>query len=540
MRYVLVCLLICLSFHVQDLLTAATAHSTVITVVNLDGANEGFNDPNPANAASTAGGNSGGTLGAQRLIAFQYAANIWASLLSSPIEIKIDANLDPLTCSATSATLGAAGARTVHRDFAGAPLPNTWYPQALANSLAAMDIDAGTSDIRAIFNSVIGTTCVFPLVWYYGLDGTPPAGSLDFVSVVLHELGHGLGFQSFVDLASGTKLIGLDDVFSLNLENHSNSKRYPEMTDAERVNASRNSGNLHWVGPNVLAASGNLTAGAHASGHVQMYAPNPQQFGSSVSHFDTAVTPNELMEPFYTGATQDVGLTLEAFVDLGWQGSALSSSSFFVRQQYLDFLDREPDAGGFSAGVNALNNGLPRSSLVEAVMDSGEFYFKGKFIARAYLGILTRDADHAGFRAWLEVLLDGMSREQIVQFFLDSGEFQTKFGSTLTNAQFVDRMYANVLLRSADVGGFNAWVGGLNSGQITRAQVALSFLDSVEFQSLSASQNRMDVSLLYFDLLRRDPDPGGYSVWVGALDSGVPLTSVIDAFLMSSEYAARF
>ena len=94
-------------------------------------------------------------------------------------------------------------------------------------------------------------------------------------------------------------------------------------------------------------------------------------------------------------------------------------------------------------------------------MDSGEFYFKGKFIARAYRGILTRNADHAGFRAWLEVLLNGMSREQIVQFFLDSGEFQTKFGSTLTNAQFVDRMYANVLLRSADVGGFNAWVGGL-------------------------------------------------------------------------------
>ena len=236
------------------------------------------------------------------------------------------------------------------------------------------------------------------------------------------------------------------------------------------------------------------------------------------------------MEPFYTGATQDVGLTLEVFADLGWQSSPLSNNGFFVRQQYLDFLDREPDSGGFSGWVNALNNGLPRSSLVEAFMGSGEFYFKGKFIARTYLGILTRDADHAGFRAWLEVLLDGMSREQIVQFFLDSGEFKAKFGSNLTNAQFVDRMYANVLLRSADPGGLNAWVGVLNSGQMTRAQVALSFLDSVEFQSLSVSQNRMDVSLLYFDLLRRDPDPGGFSAWVGALDSGVPFASVIDGF----------
>ena len=51
------------------------------------------------------------------------------------------------------------------------------------------------------------------------------------------------------------------------------------------------------------------------------------------------------MEPFYTGATQDVGLALEVFADLGWQNLPLSNNGFFVRQQYLDFLDREPDAG---------------------------------------------------------------------------------------------------------------------------------------------------------------------------------------------------
>jgi orotate phosphoribosyltransferase-like protein len=65
-------------------------------------------------------------------------------------------------------------------------------------------------------------------------------------------------------------------------------------------------------------------------------------------------------------------------------------------------------------------------------------------------------------------------------------------------------------------------------------------LDSGEFQSLSASQNRVDISLLYFDMLRRNPDAGGFSVWVGVLNAGVPLTSVIDGFLNSSEYQARF
>jgi hypothetical protein len=83
-------------------------------------------------------------------------------------------------------------------------------------------------------------------------------------------------------------------------------------------------------------------------------------------------------------------------------------------------------------------------------------------------------------------------------------------------------------------------VGQLNSEQMTKAQMALAFLDSAEFQNLGVSQNRLDASLLYFDMLRRDPDAGGFSVWVGALNSGAPLTSVIDAFINSPEYQARF
>jgi hypothetical protein len=123
---------------------------------------------------------------------------------------------------------------------------------------------------------------------------------------------------------------------------------------------------------------------------------------------------------------------------------------------------------------------------------------------------------------------------------LDSGEFQTKFGSNLTNGQFVERMYNNILLRPSDPGGFNFWVGQLNSAQMTRAQVALAFLDCAEFQNLAVSQNRVDVSLLYFDMLRRDPDLGGFAAGVGAMNAGVPFTSVIEGFLNSAEYQSRF
>ena len=295
-----------------------SARAGTITVLNLDSAGEGFNDASAPDAASTVGGNTGGTLGAQRLIAFQHAADIWANLLSSPVEIRVDANFDSLSCGATSAVVGAAGPRTVHRDFVGAPLANTWYPQALANSLAATDLAPDFNDISAVFNSAIGTTCAFPMGWYYGLDGSPAAGTIDFVTVVLHELGHGLGFLTFVDLATGVKLSGLNDTYMLNLENHTTGKRYQQMSNGERVDASVNTGNLHWVGQNVDAASGILISGAHPTGHVEMYAPNPQEPGSSVSHFSDALAPDQLMEPFYIGPNHDVGLALQALADMGW------------------------------------------------------------------------------------------------------------------------------------------------------------------------------------------------------------------------------
>ena len=226
--------------------------------------------------------------------------------------------------------------------------------------------------------------------------------------------------------------------------------------------------------------------------------------------------------------------------DIGaYEAKAVMAPEAFVLEQYVDFLDREPGPGELAAWVNALNGGYPRASLIEAFMDSGEFHFKGKFIAQTYLGILTRDADVGGFEGWLGALLAGASREQIVQAFLVSGEFQSGFGSNLTNAQFVERMYNNILLRPSDPGGFNGWVQVLNSGQLTRAQVALSFLDSGEFQNLDASQNRVNISLLYFDMLRRDPDAGSFSAWEGELDAGLPLTSVLEGFLNSIEYKTR-
>src|SRR5687767_3476062 len=108
-----------------------------IVIVNTDGPNEGFNDPTPA---APVGGNPGTTIGQQRLIAFQYAASIWGSVLDSPVPINVRAAFNPLACNATGATLGAAGAIQIFANFPGAEYPNTWYHVALANKLAGADL----------------------------------------------------------------------------------------------------------------------------------------------------------------------------------------------------------------------------------------------------------------------------------------------------------------------------------------------------------------------------------------------------------------
>jgi hypothetical protein len=288
-------------------------HAATLTVVNNDGPGEGFNDPTPK---APVGGNPGTTLGAQRLIAFQRAADIWGGLIASAATIRVGATFDPLPCDASGAVLGSAGPTSIFRDFTGALVAATWYPVALANALQGSDLDPGAVDMTAQFNSALGTTCPFPRGWYYGLDGN--AGSdIDFVTVLLHEMGHGLGFLTLVDLASGAKLSGFNDTFMLNLEDHGASPAdYPSMTNAQRVTASQDTGNLHWVGAHVRAASGVLTAGK-VGDHVRMFAPNPQQPGSSVSHWDTALTPSQLMEPSYT-VPLNPELELPLFQDIGW------------------------------------------------------------------------------------------------------------------------------------------------------------------------------------------------------------------------------
>lgn len=304
-------------------LTPAAAHgSATVVVLNGDGAGEGLNDSLPVAAA---GGNGATTLGQARLQAVEFAASLWASSLTSDVVIEVVVRFDSLGGTPTSATLGFGGPESIYRDFLGAPLAATWYASALADKHAGLDMDGGPeADLAITFNSdVDGPYVMGSSAFYYGFDATPPDDDIDFLSVALHELAHGLGFGDYLNLSTGAKLLGYDDAFMRHLEHHgATPPDFPSMTDAERLAAFSAEPDLHWTGANGVAAAAALTAGASPEGHIEMYGPSPVN-GSSLSHFSTSLEPDNFMEPFYLDVAQDFDLVLALFADIGWGAAPL-------------------------------------------------------------------------------------------------------------------------------------------------------------------------------------------------------------------------
>jgi len=297
---------------------AASAGATFV-VVNLDGPGEGLNDAAPI---SPRGGNPGTTLGEARLRAVEFAAAVWAGLLSSDVPIRVGVQFDPLQGSATSGVLGLGGPDAVFRDFAGAPRSATWYASALADRLAGVDLAPAETDLTVTFNSdadgdlFLGTTH-----FYYGFDASPPQGDVDFLSIALHELAHGLGFTTFLDLATGEKLLGYDDAYLLFLEHHgATPPDFPSMTDAERLAAFTAGPSLHWTGPSAVNAAIGLTGGVGAGGHLEMHSPDPPAPRLSLVHFSAATSPDDVMEPFYLAPSTRLALARALLEDVGWGG----------------------------------------------------------------------------------------------------------------------------------------------------------------------------------------------------------------------------
>lgn len=240
-------------------LGASAASAASIIIVNNDGPNEGFNDPTPAVAVP---GNPFLTVGQQRQFIFVHAANIWTQILNPCVDILVNAQFNPLGAG----VLGSAGTTAAFRDFSGAEYPNTWYFASLAKHLACADINPQTFDINAQFSS--------QTAWYHGTDNNE--GTLtDLLPVVLHELGHGLGFANLVNENTGTLNSNTPDIYSQYTIDVDTHKIWNEMTNAERQASAINIRKVSWDGVNV----NKLVPGVLRRGEPQLRVVSPAGLG---------------------------------------------------------------------------------------------------------------------------------------------------------------------------------------------------------------------------------------------------------------------
>jgi hypothetical protein len=299
------------------LLAPGRALGATIEFVVGDGPGEGLND---TTAVAPVGGNGATTLGAQRMAALSYAASKWEAVLASPLPIRIQVSFDPLMCTASSATLGATGALGIWRDFAGAPLANTWYSSALANARAGSDLDPSAADMVMEFNLNLGAAdCLLGSPFYLGFDGK--GSGVDLAAVFEHEVAHGLGFTTYVDPSTGEEADAVPDAFERLLFDLSSGHAWPELDDAGRAASAANPWSLVFSGsrtsasvPGILALGAPVvrlgSLGEVPVGLAQFGPPLPSTplHAPVVAAVDGGTNPNDACQPVLTNLTGMIAL----------------------------------------------------------------------------------------------------------------------------------------------------------------------------------------------------------------------------------------
>jgi len=250
--------------------------------------------------------------------AFQRAVDIWATHIDSEITIRVDATFADLGGN----TLGSAGTslfRVTAPDgeqlLIGAPL---------LEAIEGQNINDLDSDITARFDSGRSD-------WHFG-TGPAPRGSIDFTSVVLHELGHGLNFLGTMDVTGsegswglGSGAPGVFDVYAQDGTGATltDTLDFPDGdTGSIPLGDALTSGEIVFTGPS--AGTGAEQTPTEPS-TPRLYAPSSWDDGSSFSHLDEDTyipgTPNALMTPrvnFGETVRLPGPVTCGMFEDMGW------------------------------------------------------------------------------------------------------------------------------------------------------------------------------------------------------------------------------
>jgi hypothetical protein len=215
--------------------------------------------------------------------AVQAAVDIWSENFASTVPINVNVKWGS---SSSYSVLASASAKNNFSNFNGAPDKTLYYASALANALAGRDLDPTSPEIE------ISITSNAP--WYYGTDGNCPARSFDLVSVILHEMGHGLGFVSgnYYDAFSGFGRVDQPTPFDAYAQ-LPDGRRLADMPSPSLEAGKAMTSDLVWSGENAVKANNGIKP--------KLYTPSTYEPGSSISHLDEATfsqsVDNAVMTP---------------------------------------------------------------------------------------------------------------------------------------------------------------------------------------------------------------------------------------------------
>jgi Secretion system C-terminal sorting domain len=251
-------------------------------------------------------------------VAFKKAVDNWAMLISSPVPIRINAFFNVLDAG----VLGSTGPFEDVYPMSGSN--QSWQPTALIEAKEAVDLYSNP-DIRIRFNSNERD-------FYFGTDGVPQPGKIDFVSVVMHEIGHGLGFTGSGrtdDISElpcndlNTGCWGYEDagtiypeIYDQFVQDNSGTSILTLTNPSLAIRTTIVSNSLYFDSPTIRRLNGGVRA--------RLYAPSTYDAGSSYSHFSEFTfngTPNALMTPTlnFAEVQQNFGpLGCAVFQSIGW------------------------------------------------------------------------------------------------------------------------------------------------------------------------------------------------------------------------------
>ena len=317
--------------------------------------------------------------------------------------------------------------------------------------------------------------------------------------------------------------------------------------------------------------------------------------GEASKSFDVFVTRDALAEPAETftvtlsnpsGAT--LGAQPSAIVTVGPSAAGANpaleetfNAAFFVRQHYLDFLNREPDEAGLAYWVGQIAEcaGRPeaerracrdvrRTNVSAAFFLSPEFQETGFYVLRVQRAASGRRSQSAQARVTYEDFLRAArqvgdsivagqpgaaerlerNKQAYAEQLAAGTEFLARFPVSLTREQYVNQLFAAAGVAAPATAELNEAVNAYGAGGLPARAAALRRV--ADSPSVRASEFRPAFVLMqYFGYLRRNPtdapDTGdaGYQFWLRKLDEfGGDYVSaeMVKAFITSGEYLQRF